>query len=289
MAKLICGCGYLGLRVARKWVTAGQVVWATTRSAERAAEFSSLGLRPILTDLTQELVLPGEAQDIDTVLFAVGFDRRLGQTLENVYQQALEHVLDALNDRVQRFFYASSTGVYGQSGGEWVDEDSLCQPTRVGGRACLAAEQRIAAHPLGDRRIILRLAGLYGPGRIPKLAVVKQGQPLEAPDSGYLNLIHVEDAAAVITALEQRVIPPVTLIVADGQPVLRGDFYRELAKLLHAPAPRLVPPSDRSPVAERATSDKRVSNRQLRELLGSRLAFPSYREGLAAIVAGDPS
>ena len=151
-------------------------------------------------------------------------------------------MLAALPSDTGKFIYISSTGVYGQSGGEWVDEDSACEPLREGGRACLDAEQILLAHPLGQRAVILRLAGLYGPGRIPLADSIRRNQPIEAPAQGWLNLIHVDDAARVVLAAEERAPPPRTYVVSDGTPVERREYFAELARLLGAAPPRFVAP-----------------------------------------------
>jgi nucleoside-diphosphate-sugar epimerase len=194
-------------------------------------------------------------------------------------------VLAALSECLQHFIYISSTGVYEQTDGQWVDEATPCHPVRAGGLACLHAEQRLAKSPFGDRRIILRLAGLYGPDRLPKLAAVRSGTPIEVAEDGYLNLIHVDDAAEIAASVEDFAVSPDMLNIADGHPVLRRDFYRELARQTNAPPPQFVAPNPASSNAERGSTDKRVSNRKMISLYGRPLRYPSYREGLAAIVA----
>jgi nucleoside-diphosphate-sugar epimerase len=282
--KLICGCGYVGRRVAQRWLEAGDVVFATTRSAERAAAFRRDQIHPLLLDIRQPVSFPADLAQLDTVLFAVGFDRSQHTSIHEVYVEGLRHVLQALPDRVGRFFYISSTGVYGQTEGEWVDEETTCHPHRAGGQACLDAERLLAVHPLASRSIVLRLAGIYGPGRIPKRETIQAGDPIDTVPDGYLNLIHVEDVVNVITTAERTVTPPSLYVVSDGHPVLRGEFYAELARQLSAPPPRFNPPADPA-AAGRAGSDKRVRNdRLLREVQVS-LRYPSYREGLAAILA----
>lgn len=282
-ARLVCGCGYLGERVARRWLAAGHEVWVTTRSPIRAETLNQLGCHPLVIDITRPFHFPGDLPNFGTVLSAVGFDRRAGDSIHEVYVKGLGHLLDALPVGLSRFIYISSTGVYGQSHGEWVDERSPCEPTRAGGRACLAAEQLLATHAVGGGRIILRLAGIYGPGRLPKLAAILAGEAIETAPHGFLNLIHVEDAADVVLAVEQQVTPPALFIVADGHPVLREEFYTELARLLNAPTPRFMTPAERSSSAERALADKRVCSDFLRKTLEISLRFPSFREGLAQV------
>jgi nucleoside-diphosphate-sugar epimerase len=223
----------------------------------------------------------------DTVLYAVGYDRTAGKSLEDVYVHGFGAALAALPANVGRLIYVSSTGVYGATGGETFDEDSPCHPEREGGRACLAAEQLLKGHPLGDQAIILRLAGIYGPDRIPRRRDIAQALPLPVPVDGYLNLIHVDDAVSAVLAAEERGKPPRTYIVSDGQPVIRREYYEELARLLSGPPPRFETPPENSAALERSRADKRVSNARLMGELGLRLAYPSYREGLAAIVAAE--
>jgi nucleoside-diphosphate-sugar epimerase len=284
MAKLIFGCGYLGLRVARLWIAAGEKVFALTRSTERAIQLAAAGIEPIIGNLLDDhqVLLP---QEVQTVLFSVGIDRNSNQQVHDVYVGGLRNALAWTPANIHRFLYISSTGVYGQVTGNEVDELSPCHPTREGGQACLAAEKLIAASPIGPRAIILRLAGIYGPGRIPRSANLLAGRPIDAPSHGWLNLIHADDAARIVLLAEERATPPRTYVVSDGAPVLRADYYAELARLLHSPPPRFIDPPPDSPAARRAASDKRINPRRLFDELKPTLEFPNYQSGLAAIVA----
>jgi nucleoside-diphosphate-sugar epimerase len=283
--KLVFGCGYLGLRVARLWVGQNDEVIAVTRSPHRAEELAQCGISPRLADVTESATL-FNLPAAQTVLYAVGHDRSAGKNIREVYVEGLRNVLAALPGETGRIIYISSTGVYGQSDGEWVDESSPCRPTREGGRACLEAEEVLRTHPLGKRAIVLRMGGLYGPGRISRRAELEAGRPIAAAERGFLNLIHVDDAARIVLAAEARSASPSLYNVTDGHPVQRGDYFRELARLASAPSPRFEPPPESDPRAQRAASDKRVSNRALLSAFEPKLQFPSYREGLAAIVVG---
>jgi nucleoside-diphosphate-sugar epimerase len=288
MAQLVFGCGYLGLRVAKLWRQGGEQVIALTRSTEKAANLETAGLTPLIADISQPNTLDPIAQltGIDTVLFSVGFDRS-GKTIREVYVDGLAQVLRVL-PAVRRFVYISSTGVYGQAAGDVVDETSPCRPTREGGQACLAAEQVLRESNLAERTIVLRLAGLYGPDRIPRAKELQAGAAIAAPAQGFLNLIHVDDAARIVLLAAQRAMPPKLYCVSDGQPVVRTEYYRELARLVGAPPPKFIEPPRDSPAAQRAGSDKRVSNALLIRELEPELLYPSYREGLRAIVGVRP-
>ena len=282
MAKLIFGCGYLGLRVARLWLAAGETVFAVTRSAERGRELAAAGVRPIIGDILAETQLP-LPQEVRTVLFAVGHDRGI-RSIHETFVRGLAHAILWMPNSIDRFLFISSTGVYGQVTGQEVDEDSPCEPTREGGKASLAAERLLQGSRFDSQAIILRLAGLYGPGRIPRSADVIAGRPIDAPARGWLNLIHVEDAARIALLAEERSKAPRTYVVSDGVPVERAEYYAELARLLGAPPPRFVEPAADSPAVQRAGSDKRVNPRRMLAELQPRLLYPDYRAGLKGIV-----
>ena len=257
MAKLVVGCGYLGERIAHRWLTGGEVVHAVTRSARRADLLRSLGLQPIVADVTDPASLAA-LPVADTVLYAVGFDRAAGKSMREVYVDGLSAVLDALTNRVGRLIYISSTSVYGLQDGQWIDEDSVCQPITENGRICLAAEEAILRHPLGARSCILRLAGIYGPGRVPRRDVLMAGEPIAAEPDAHLNLIYVEDAATVIEGVARHAKPARRYLVSDGHPVIRREFYRELARLLQFPEPQFATSS--SPDTAPETRQHRQTN-----------------------------
>ena len=284
LSKLIVGCGYVGIRLARFWVDRGEEVWVTTRSPDRAAGLADQGFRPIVLDVTVDLkhALP----KVETVVFAVGYDRSGPHKIEEVYVAGLRRISQHCPETVKKLIYLSSTGVYGQTSGGWVDEESPCEPIREGGRACLSAERMLQSNvKLADKTIILRLAGIYGPDRLPHAERIALGKPLNVAADGHLNLIHVDDIIPVIARCDSSILPPQVLCVSDGQPVRRAEFYTCLSGLLGTEAPTFSPPEPGSSQASRARGSKRIRNRRLMELVSPVLAYPSYREGLAAIAA----
>ena len=283
MAKLVVGCGYLGRRVAALWRQHDPDVFVVTRSTDRARELSQDGYQPLVGDITQPESLP-QLPAADTALFAVGFDRTAGYAIDEVYVTGLRNTLEAVGD-IGRWVHISSTGVYSQNTGEWVDETSVTQPARPGGRASLQAEQLLAASSLAERVMILRLAGIYGPGRVPNRQALQAGEPIQSPSRGYLNLIHVDDAAQIVVAAATQLTPPQLMLVADGSPVLRQTYYEMVATLLGAPAPTFATPDPDAPATARAAADKRVCNDRLMASLEYQFRYPSYREGLRSILA----
>ncbi|HVT27073.1 MAG TPA: NAD-dependent epimerase/dehydratase family protein [Lacipirellulaceae bacterium] len=286
MSKLVFGCGYLGERVARRWHDAGHEVCVVTRRVDRTEEFRQRGYKPIVADVTRPETLL-RLPVAETVLFAVGVDRTSSNSVYDVYASGLGNVLASLSVETERVIYISTTGVYGTADGAWVDELTRPNPQREGGQASLAAEQVLGGHPLGRRSVVLRLAGIYGPARIPFLKELREGRPIPAPVTGWLNLVHVDDAAAIVVAaddLKSFNDGPRIYCVSDGRPVERGEFYREVARQIGAPAPRFAEPEPKSPRAARAEANRRISNSRMMAELRVTLAYPTYQAGLRAAV-----
>ncbi len=282
MSKLIVGCGYLGLRVARRWIAAGQTVAGLVRNADNAELLARQSVQPIVADVTRPLTLR-DLPAAETVLYAVGYDPAGGASRSAVYVEGLRAVLDALSPQVRRVIFISSTGVYAEQEGGWVDESSPAGPASESGRALAVAEAALAAHRLGRLGIILRLAGIYGPGRLPRRAELASDGPLPVAAGQQVNLIHVDDAATAVLAAEAHAQPPRTYLVSDGHPVDRRDYIAELARQLGLPLPAFRDPLPGETTGRRG-GNKRVSNARMLAELRVKLAYPTYREGLAAAV-----
>lgn len=277
MDNLIIGCGYLGRRIAPLWLGQGHRVLGTTRSAAQAAELRALGIEPVIYDV---LGADNPLLRVNTVVYCVGLDRAAGRSMREVYVQGLDATLARL-PRPDRFVYVSSTGVYGQANGEEVDETAATEPLEESGQVVLEAEQVLRRHC--PEAIVLRLAGIYGPGRVRQQALAK-GEPIVGDGDRWVNLIHVDDAATAVLAAEARGTPGAVYNICDDRPVRRHVFYERIAEWLHAPPPRFVPPQPGDPAPPRERHDRRILNRKMRTELGVPLAYPSYEEGLRAIL-----
>ncbi|MBK95493.1 MAG: NAD(P)-dependent oxidoreductase [Planctomycetaceae bacterium] len=284
--RLIVGCGYLGQRVAQQWLAEGHQVYGLTRNAANAEILRQSGLEPLIGDVMEPekiALLPA----VEQVLYSVGFDRSSSYSIEEVYIQGLQNLVALLPQTCQRLIYISSTGVYGQDDGSWVTEDSVTQPIRAGGKACLAAEQHLldpANVPPECKVTILRLAGIYGPGRVPRLDLIKQGKPLAIPSEGWLNLIHVDDAVTIVDRVIKQTPQASCYLVSDGCPVLRTDYLNEIASLLRAPEIRFTEVDAQSPATQRAAGTKRISNQRLCSEFPIEWKYPSYKQALAEIL-----
>jgi nucleoside-diphosphate-sugar epimerase len=275
---LIIGCGYLGRVAAREWINRGRRVAALTRS--RPAELAALGIEPIIGDV----MLPDSLANLpaaQTVLYAVGLDRNSGRSMQEVYVRGLENVLTALPPP-RKFVYVSSTSVYGQTDGGWVDEDVPTEPLEPSGRTVLDAEAMLRSKL--PSAITLRFAGIYGPGRLLRKAAILAHQPLGGDPVKWLNLIHVVDGAQAVLAAESASAPGAIWNIADESPPTRLEFYSLLATLLQAPPPNFT---DVIPAARE--THRRIDSRRARSQLGLNLRYPRFAEGLPAAIAAPDS
>jgi nucleoside-diphosphate-sugar epimerase len=274
----VVGCGYLGERLARRWLEQGRLVFATTRRRERADALRALGIEPYLCDVLE----PESLRSLPTaevLVHCVGLDRRTGRTMREIYVDGLGTFLQCAPP-ARRLIYVSSTSVYGQADGEEVDETAATEPADPAGCTVRAAEELLRR--LRPDAVVLRFAGIYGPGRLLREQTIREGGPIVGDPDRWLNLIHVEDGVNVVCAAGDRAPAGSTFNVSDGQPVRRREFFDHLARLLGAPPPRYEPIGTTGPAGQHDRAHRRIANHKLRDELGVTLTFPDYRAGLAA-------
>jgi nucleoside-diphosphate-sugar epimerase len=280
--KLVIGCGYLGQRIAARWRAQGHRTFATTRSAAKADEWRRVGLEPIVCDVLD----PGSLDTLPKAAsFAccIGFDRTSGVSMRRLYVDGLANILAAVK-QPSRFLYVSSTSVYGQTEGEEVDETASTEPLEDSGKVVLEAERLLRSRL--PSAIILRFAGIYGPGRLMRGQAIKAGEPITGDAEKWLNLIHVDDGADAVLAADERAAPGSIYNVSDGTPVRRQEFYTKLAELLAAPLPRFVPPPNGATPPPHERGHRRVVGRRLSDELGVSLRYLTFERGLLASVPG---
>lgn len=184
--------------------------------------------------------------------------------------------------------YLSTTGVYGDRGGDWVDESSELRPTTKRGIARVRAEAEWASLNLPLH--IFRLAGIYGPGRGP-FAKVRAGTARRIIKKGQVfSRIHVEDIAQVLKASIERPNPGAIYNLCDNDPQPPELVIEEAARLLGAPIPEAVDieNADMTPMARSFYAEsKRVDNRRIKEELGVKLKYPDYKSGLKAVLKAE--
>ena len=238
-SRLIVGCGYLGQRVARRWLQSGSTVFATTRSSANAQLLAEADIHPIIGDVTATDGSPASIRnlpEVDTVLWAVGFDRDANASYYDVHVGGLLRILEQTPNN-PRVIFISSTGVWGNETTDDVDESTPASPTREAGQVLLEAEATLGKHPKGPG-VVLRLAGIYGPGRLPRLSDIRENKPIPADPDSWLNLIHVDDAASVICDITEFPSPKSLYVASDNTPIRRKEWYSSLAEFTNSPPPR---------------------------------------------------
>lgn len=284
---LLVGAGYTGRRVARRLAENGAAVHCLTGSAASAAALEQAGLAATAVDLDEADALPGLPEGPLRVLYLVPPAAGRGDP-------RLVRFLSALPRQPERFVLASTSGVYGDCGGERVDEERPPAPSTERARRRLAAETTLrhwaGAH--GVSWAILRIAGIYGPGRLP-LEAIRSGQPvIRDDDASPGNRIHVDDLARVCVAALDPFAAGGIYNVADGSGESSGAFFRRVAEAAGLPAPpavsreearRQMSPMRYSFLAE----SRRLDTRRLRDALGVELAYGDPAAGIRASLAED--
>jgi len=283
----IIGCGYVGKRVAAKHLTQGDTVLALARSDASAANLRSLGIEPILGDLDQPASL-------DLSRMAGAYVYHLAPPATQGHGDARTRALvERCGDDIRpaKLVYMSTTAVYGDCGGDWVDENSPVKADSERGRKRLAAESICRNWCLDSAAdlVVLRVAGIYAHDRLP-VERVQQGLPVikeeESPPS---NRIHADDLTTICLAAMDRATNGSIYNVADGNPTTMADYFNRVADLCRLPRPPKISWSEAQfaftpAMLAYVNEAKRVRNTKLLEELGIKLNYPTLEKGLKAQV-----
>jgi nucleoside-diphosphate-sugar epimerase len=191
--------------------------------------------------------------------------------------KGLLRILDQIPNN-PRVIFISSTGVWGTETAEEVNESTPAHPTREAGRTLLTAETSLSRHPKGPG-VVLRLAGLYGPDRLPRLQDVRENNPIPADPDSWLNLIHVDDAAAVICDIAELPSPQELYAVSDMNPLRRYDWYSALAEFTNSSPPRWAAEATKS-----RGGNKRINAHRIWNDLNSQPRYPNAIEAMQTIL-----
>ena len=280
MKILIAGCGYLGTALGGRLTAAGHEVWGIRRSPEGLKLLEMFHIHPVRADLNVPKTLRNLPQ-VDQVVFCQAPANK-NDSYRRTYMEGTRKLLAALKgERLQKILFISSTSVYAQKDGSWVDEktktgekDKTDETARLNAEFLLEAEKAVAES--GRPYAILRLAGLYGPRR-HRLRPLREGKIKPVFSELYTNRIHLEDAVSAAQLLLQKEANGIFL-GADDEPSTQKEFYSWICERLGLPlgaSEEGKPPHG---------SNKRCSNAKLKKL-GLTLRYPSYREGYAPLIA----
>lgn len=285
----IVGCGDIGLRVAVLEQVAGRRVMALARSEASALRLARKGIETVAGDLDRPDSLRGLPSGAATLYYFApppptgGDDPRLAALLVSLDGLALP----------RRVVYISTSGVYGDCGGAWVDEDWPPNPRSERGKRRAAAESCLKAWAgvHGVDAVILRVPGIYGPGRLP-VGRIQRGVPVvREEESPWSNRIHADDLAQACFLAARRGRAGGVYNVSDGTPSTMADYFYRVADCLGLPRPRAI-----SMQAAQASlgpgilsfleESKRLDNRRMLEELGVVLRYPDLASGLPACLEG---
>jgi len=266
---LIAGCGDVGNALAARLLADGCEVWGARRRAEALVS----GIRPWQIDLTDRNTFGAPPAPFDYLFYTASADRRDEEHYRAVYVDGLHDLLRTLRASgcmLQRIFFTSSTAVYAQDDGQWVDEGSATEPSRFNGRILLEAEAIVREAP--ELGINVRLSGIYGPGRTRLVQKVWNGEVIAS--GSWTNRIHVDDCAGVLHHLMRLENPDALYLGSDDEPVTTEDVATWLSAELGVAAPA---------ASEGRPSNKRCRNARIRQT-GYQFTYPSFREGYEPIV-----
>ncbi len=271
---LIAGCGDVGSLAGVKLAGDGHDVWGLRRRVD--------ALPPEIQTLAADLTSPDDLRDLPCDLGLVLYTAAAGGHDEASYRRAyvdgLQNLLAALVEQGQapkRVIFTSSTAVYAQNDGAWLDEDSPTEPGRFTGQLVLEGERLLAGSPFAST--VLRLGGIYGPGRDGMIERLRSGHAKRSPDwtTRFTNRIHRADAAGALAHLATMNAPESLYLGVDSEPTTEADLLKWFAERLGVPVPDQV--SD----PQRLAGSKRCRNARLLAT-GYRFRYPSFREGYSA-------
>jgi nucleoside-diphosphate-sugar epimerase len=287
MRALIVGCGYVGLPLGAELAKQGHEVFGLRRSAGAETELRAAGIKPLLGDITKPDQLARLPASYDWVVNCVSATGGGVEDYREVYLRGMKNLIAWLDSSpLKKFVYTSSTSVYGQNDGSLVTETSPIDPSAETGKVLVETEKALfeAARRRRFPAVILRLAGIYGPGRGYWFKqYLKNEARIEGAGERILNMIHRDDVVGAIIAALQHGHPGQVYNAADNEPVTQLSFFQWLSERLGKDLPPSIP-HDPAALRRRGVTNKQVSNRRLKLELGYQFKYPTFRQGYAAVI-----
>jgi nucleoside-diphosphate-sugar epimerase len=285
MRVLIVGCGYVGLPLGAELVKQGHEVFGLRRSAGAEADLKSAGIELLIGDITKAEQLARLPGAYDWVVNCVSASGGGVEEYREVYLHGMKNLIEWLGAAPpKKFVYTSSTSVYGQNDGSLVKETSSTEPAVETGKVLVETE-RVLLTAARERKfpvVILRLAGIYGPGRGYWFKQYLSNEArIEGNGARILNMIHRDDVAGVIITALKSGRPGEVYNAVDDEPATQLSFFQWLSGPLGKELPRSVP-EDAESVRKRGVTNKKVSNRRLKMELGYQFKYPTFRQGYTA-------
>lgn len=282
MKTLVVGCGYVGTKLGEALIAKGHEVWALRRDEAALVKLSASGFKTIHADIKRSSTF-GNFEFFDYVIFAQAPSQG-SDNYRDTYYLGAKNILKILeNQKPKKIIFISSTSVYSTKDGSWVDEstnpmkESYESAESEANAKCLLDTERLVLSQDAPA-IVLRLGGIYGPGR-NRLRLIKEGKMRPSFDESYTNRIHVEDIVSAILCLFEKGKPGEIYLGVDNYPSTQKEFYSWICEKLK------IRPDKNQAASEtrRHGSNKRCSNEKIKEL-GLYFKYPSFKEGYLAIL-----
>lgn len=292
MRVLIIGPGYIGLPLGAELARRSHEVFSLSRRGDADASLKANGIQPLSADVSDLNSLSAlSVPAFDWVVNCVSSSHGGVEDYRRVYLQGARNLVHWLGPRpCSKFVYTSSSGVYGQNDGSWVEEGAATEPQSATSRVLIETERVFleAARERDFPAVVLRVAGIYGPGRSWWVRRMLEGEArIEGEGQRTLNMIHRDDVIGAIIAALERGQPGEIYNAVDDEPVAQKEFLGWLANKLGRPLPTTVVESVESN-RKRGVTNKRISNQKLKRELGYSFKFSTFREGYAAVMR-DPA
>ena len=281
---LIAGCGYVGTALGLCFARDGNVSWGIRRDTSPLPH----EIRLFQADLTVPGMLRKLPDETSHVVYLAAPGEATEEAYRGTYVDGLKNLLAAIEKQrlsIERFVFASSTAVYGQRGGEWVDESSPTEPPDFRGQVLLEAEELALASPF--RSLVVRFGGIYGPGRTGLIERVRTGERTQGSDPVYRNRIHRDDAVGVLYHALAMGSSEERYLGVDCEPAELRSVERWLAQRMGLPlerAPGAETPDASDTSAHAPGGNKRCRNDRI-VAAGYAFRYPTFREGYGELLS----
>ncbi len=279
MAKiLIIGCGSIGTQLAHNLAAKGHDVTGLKRNPPKL----DIGeINYFTADISLAYQLEELPLDFEFIYFIVSPDGRNKESYQTIYEIGLTNLIArfAKEGASPNWIFVSSTSVYGQSEGEWVDEESIAQPDNITSQYIRQAEQQLM--DLNPQNIVVRFSGIYGPGREYLLRMAKQQSVIQKDPPYYTNRIHQQDCIGVLIFLLEQSLAGVTLkqcyLASDDNPATMWDVMSWLTEHLSCKPPEVK-------VNDKAVGMNKRCNNQRLKTLGYHFQYPDFKAGYLELI-----
>ncbi len=285
----ISGCGYIGARVAAIWQGEGARVSALARNKDSEARLKTLNIESIKGDLDNGNSLKGLALD-KAVLYHFAPPPTTGVTDSRLC--VLLNAIQSPQSLPDKVILISTSAVYGDCQGKWIDENTKANPTTDRGKRRLHAEQTLIQWSQHTKvpYVILRVPGIYGPKRLPLERIKSSAPILKEAQSPYTNRIHADDLAAICVAAAKKTANNSLYNVSDGHPGTMSQYFKAIAAAFQlAPPPEIDMAEAQKVMSQGMLSylkeSRRIKNDKLLRELQLTLRYPNLTAGLKQITA----